>query len=359
MDIKMPARREPHIIDNLGETAEIIPYRYSITSYGVDFPVDGIINRMNKGDMFIPSFQRQFVWTPRQCSRFIESLLLGLPVPGIFLAKEREGGRFLIIDGQQRMSSLFYFYQGYFPDAKEFALRDVQSKYLGATYQTLDDDDRRQLDDSLLHATIVQQDQPSGDDSSIFHLFERLNTGGVKLEPQEIRACIYHGPFNDLLKKLNHITVWRALFGPPSRKARDQELILRFLALEEGWEEYQKPMKEFLNRFMGDNRHLDKVPPESLVAHFIDTLNVIYDAIGPKAFRPKGSLNAAVIDSVMVGVSRRLRKGPITDLDTLQKAYQEVIGNSKYIEATETGTAQMESVYRRMSIAQTAFSQVV
>lgn len=358
MDMTSPMRREPRIIDNLGDSPDVVPFRYSITSYGADFLVDGIVNRMLKGDIFIPTFQRQFVWTSKQSSRFIESLLLGLPVPGIFLAKEREGGRYLIIDGQQRLSSLFFFYQGAFPDGKEFALRDVQTKYVGATYQTLHEDDRRHLDNSLLHATIVQQDQPSEDDSSIFHLFERLNTGGVRLEPQEIRACIYHGPFDDLLKQLNNDPRWRALFGPPNRKLRDQELILRFLALYIAWDDYKKPMKEFLNKFMGSNRMLDQYSWEELTVAFSRTVQVVYDAIGPKAFRPKGPLNAAVIDSIMVGVARRLNKGDITDLDGLRAAYESLLVNSRYVEATETGTAQEDNVFRRIALSEAIFSQV-
>lgn len=77
-------------------------FRYSITSYGVDYTVDRIVNRLGKNHIIIPEFQRQYVWDIKQASRFIESLILGLPVPGVFLSQEKDTNRMLVIDGQQR-----------------------------------------------------------------------------------------------------------------------------------------------------------------------------------------------------------------------------------------------------------------
>ncbi len=83
-------------------------------------------------------------------------------------------------------------------DSAEYARR-----YEGKTYKTLENEDQLRLNDSIIHATIIRQDEPSDDQSSVYHIFERLNTGGTLLHPQEIRACIFHGPFNDLLAGLN------------------------------------------------------------------------------------------------------------------------------------------------------------
>ncbi|MEA5508035.1 DUF262 domain-containing protein [Halotia wernerae UHCC 0503] len=113
------------IQDNLEEEDnEVIPFRYSITSYGADYPVDSLVKRLEIGSIYIPSLQRRYVWKLEQASRFIESLLLGLPVPGIFLSKEKETQKLLVIDGQQRLRTLQYFYNGVFqPDKKEFVLK--------------------------------------------------------------------------------------------------------------------------------------------------------------------------------------------------------------------------------------------
>ena len=123
----------------------------------------------------------------------------------------------LVIDGLQRLKTLQYFYEGRFPETdKVFRLRDIQSKYLGKTYQELDADAKQRLDDSIIHATVVKQDEPSEDNSSIYLVFERLNTGGLQLQPQEIRSAIYAGEFAELLRELNQYPAWRNIYGKPS-----------------------------------------------------------------------------------------------------------------------------------------------
>jgi len=225
--------------------------------------------------IFIPQFQRSFVWSINQASRFIESLLLGLPVPGIFLSKEPETGKLLIIDGQQRLKTLQYFYQGVFHNGREFSLQNVQDRLLGKTHRTLDQTDKNILDDSIIHATVVKQDEPSDDESSIYHIFERLNTGGTQLQPQEIRACIFHGPFNTLLNELNDEPAWRRVFGRHSKRLKDQELILRFLAFFFNIDDYEQPIKEFLNDYMGKNRTLARESAEQLRTAFLPTIRFV------------------------------------------------------------------------------------
>lgn len=213
MDNEAPQQDEEEV-DDLDELNEVIPTTYSITSYGADYPVDGLVKRMAQGDIVVPlfrlepepgqstvGFQREFVWTKSQADHFVESLLLGLPVPGIFLVKE-SNGKHLVLDGQQRLRTLESFYDGLF-QGKEYMLENVQEKWRTKTYKTLHADDRRRLDDSIIHATIVRQDEPSEDQSSIYLIFERLNSGGTFLQPQEIRVALYHGLFASLLSKLN------------------------------------------------------------------------------------------------------------------------------------------------------------
>lgn len=230
---------------------EELEFVYSITSYGADYPVDGLVRRIESGDIAVPEFQRQFIWPRPRIERFIESLLLGLPVPGIFLALEPESNRLLVIDGQQRLRTLAAFYKGLLR-GKEFRLSEgVQPQFVGRTYETLEAEDRRRLDDSIIHATVIKQDVPSDDQSSVYFIFERLNTGATLLQPQEIRAAIYQGAFNELLHEMNVFPKWREVFGGPSPRLKDQELILRFLAFGHDAAHYKRPMKEFLNEFMG------------------------------------------------------------------------------------------------------------
>jgi hypothetical protein len=353
-------RHQLAIDDSIQDDAdEIVPFEYSITSYGADYTVDGLVKRVRDGNIYVPSFQRGYVWRLKDAARFVESLLLGLPVPGIFLSKEEDTQKLLVIDGQQRLLSLLYFYDGIFiPTGKVFKLEGVQEKFKGVTYKTLKDEDRRRLDDSILHATVVKQDQPSDDESSIYHIFERLNTGGMRLAAQEIRASIYHGEFSELLKEFNGQREWREIYGATSNTMRDQELILRFFALFFNSRDYKRPMSSFLNSYMGKNRHLNVNPVNELRDTFVNTIGIIRKCIGTPAFKPKRALNAAVFDAVMVGVARRLVSGRINNCMDLKQRYELLLTNNEFITASEKATADEENVNTRISLATQAFADV-
>ena len=274
-------------VDDLDERSEVIPYTYSITAYGADYPVDSIIKRMQAKDIIVPrfswvpridstvvGFQREYVWPRPKADRFIESLLLGLPVPGIFLVKE-VSGRLLVLDGHQRLYTLRSYYEGVINGIEYRLAKDVQDQFVGKRYRDLDEEDRRRLDDSIIHATVIRQDEPQDDQSSIYLIFERLNTGGVNLQPQEIRVALYHGEFVRVLRALNETDEWRALFGNQSKRLKDMEMILRFFAFYYYAAKYESPMKVFLNRYMASNRDLRRQSEDELTKLFTETTAVI------------------------------------------------------------------------------------
>ncbi|MBD1885657.1 DUF262 domain-containing protein [Microcoleus vaginatus] len=340
--------------DDSGEDEEdIIPSRFSIAVSRTDFDVAGLVRRLEREDVFIPDFQRAYVWKPKQASRFIESLLLGLPVPGIFLAKERETKKLLVIDGQQRLRSLLYFYQGKFPNSRHsFALKGVHTEFERETYKSLKDAYRRQLDDSVVSATVVEP-LYADNESSIYYIFERLNTGGTILKPQEIRACIYHGALNNLLGQLNKNPAWRDIFGLPDKNGKDQELILRFLAFYFEGNDYKPSLKEFLNQYMRQNRHLARQSEEQIINAFIPTIEVLHKGLGNKAFKPQKLFIPTYFEAVMVVTARRLQQGKINNLEQMGERYQSLIEDNNF-----SGVAQkvrnltsQENVRERLKIA--------
>lgn len=365
-----PEAEEDERIDDLDDASEIIPFKYSITSYGADYPVDSLVKRVDAGDVLVPTFnwqqpknsrvvgfQRQYVWPRPKADRFIESLLLGLPVPGIFLVKE-ESGILLVLDGHQRLRTLHAFYEGVI-DGQEYRLQNVQESFANKRYKDLDPDDRRRLDDSIIHATVIRQDEPSADQSSIYLIFERLNTGGVNLQPQEIRVALYHGKYVQVLQQLNEAESWRRLYGRQSKRLKDMEMILRFFGFLYFSDKYRRPMKDFLNRYMAANRKLEKQSAEELTSIFLRTTKIILDEIGPGAFRPRGSVNAAVVDSVMTGVARRLlQREDVNKPKVLKRQYDGLMANPTYIASVETGTSQETNVNQRFKLAEAAFSKV-
>ena len=112
-------------IDDANDDNTVVPERYDITSFGADYDVEGLVRRLQRGDIFIPSFQRNYVWNQSLASRFIESLLLGLPIPGIFLARETESNKLIVIDGQQRLRTLQFFYDGFFRPKQEDDVKKI------------------------------------------------------------------------------------------------------------------------------------------------------------------------------------------------------------------------------------------
>jgi uncharacterized protein with ParB-like and HNH nuclease domain len=345
--------------DSVSEDSEQIPYVYSITSYGADMMVDGIVKRITDNSIITPPFQRGFVWDIEKSSRFIESLLLGLPVPGIFLSRHPKTSQLMVIDGQQRLKTLYYYFKGYFiNESHPFKLKGLTSDYNNLAYSELSPEDKRRLDDSIIHATIVKQDEPTEDNSSIYLIFERLNTGGMFLTPQEIRACIYHGKFNELLKSLNENRDWRAIFGKASSRMRDQELILRFFALYYNLENYSPTMKEFLNKYMSHNLDLDKINGDELATLFNKIIELVFTSLGKTAFKPRGNLNAAVFDSVMVALTKRIQKRPIKNITNILTKYNELISNKAFMAFVDAATADAENVKGRIEIASKKFEEV-
>lgn len=340
---------EPDVKDDAASEDEeaSTEIRYQISSYGADYPVDGLVKRLQRGDITVPRFQREFVWPLPQASRFIESLLLGLPVPAIFLSKDSDTQKLMVIDGQQRLKSLLFFYEGVL-HGKEFRLHGVTKEFEGLTYRALEEEDRRRLDDSILHAIIVKQEDPGNDDSSVYMVFERLNTTSTALSPQEIRACVYHGSFNDYLAKANGNPDWREIFGKPSARQKDRELLLRFFALFYKLDSYKRPMKLFLNEFMDENRQLKRYGETTLNGVLQPTMALVNETLGRDAFRPQYALNASVTDAILVGVARRLQDGPVTDRDAFKAALGPVLKDDSFADLYTVGTTNPDKVRARI-----------
>ena len=245
---------------------------------GQDFDINGLIRRVRQGDILIPhfghederivsaGFQRSFVWSRPQMDRFIESILLGYPIPGIFLIKQLDK-RYLVLDGQQRLTTLQSFEDG-IHDGKEFALRNTADRYKGLTYRTLPDELRRVFDDTFIQATIVSTDGSTSSLESIYQIFERLNSGGTQLTPHEIRVALFAGPLIDFIERLNRSDDWRSLYGSRSKRLRDQELVLRIVALYVSSATYRRPLKAFLNSFVAEHRDLARLREEDVESRF-------------------------------------------------------------------------------------------
>ena len=334
------------------------PKRYNITSFGADYDVEGVVSKVSKGKIFIPPFQRKYVWSIQRASRFIESLILGLPVPGIFLSTEKETNKLLIVDGQQRVQTLYKFFSGEFEKGKPFKLKGVKEELENCTYSDLSEFDRNRLDESILHATVMKQEEPDDGESSIYMIFERLNTGGLPLQPQEVRACVYYGDLNEFLCSITELPVWRSLFSSKNTRMKEEELVLRYFAFALNRDNYKGNYKYFLNDFMSKNRNLEEHTKEELENMFISALTFIVDSLGPSAFKTGNQINAAIFDSVMIGVLERMKVNKTPDAGHFRHQYETLLANPSYKQFVESTTSGVTSVTGRITKAIEMFSGI-
>lgn len=328
-----------------------------------DFPVDALVSRLEKRTVRVPQFgveesenqvdgfQRSFVWTKAQMDRFIESLLLGYPVPGIFMVKQLDNVM-LVLDGQQRLETLRRFYSGLNGD-RAFKLENVGDDFKGITYSSMDESLRLKLDDSFIHATIVATDGSKAVNDAVYGIFERLNAGGTQLTPHEIRVALYAGPLMVLVERLNNNQDWRVLYGPKNRRIRDHELVMRILALFIKDGEYSRPLKKFLNNFSEEYRTAEGLPG-NIENLFIRAVSVINEASGRDAFRRSGGtqVNTAQAEALVVSTMKLIEEDALTDdlptaIDTLRE-------NLIFEKATTRATADNDSVRDRLREASNA-----
>lgn len=321
---------------------------YEIKTYGADLTLEILSKKFDTGEIIVPDFQRRYVWLHKKASRLIESFLLGLPVPQVFLYREEKKQDLLVVDGQQRLKTVNYFFNEKLENGSEFYLKGIKPEWEGKKYSTLTEPDRRKLNNYILRATIFEQVDPK-DNSSIFEIFERLNTGGMPLNEQEIRKCVIRGPINKFIESLNLYDNWRKLLKKdnPDARMKDVEMLLRFFALWDGWKKYKKPMKDFITEFMRERKNINEKEQKQYSQIFKGTVDKIYNGAGTDVFRIKAGINIAVFDSIMVALASLDNKKN----NNLKKKVEGLKKDPAYLDAVSKSTTDADRVESRIKIA--------
>jgi hypothetical protein len=342
-------------VDEVAEETEAF-VTYDIASYPSDLTLSVLTEMWRNNDIVIPEFQRNFVWNMDQSSLLIESFLLGLPVPQVFFYVDQDNKN-LVIDGQQRLLSVVYYLDGHFGSesihGKQQVFRlsglDNRSPFARKRFIDLDESSQRKLKGAVLRAINIRQLDPKGEHTSIYHIFERLNTGGTPLKPQEIRNCVFRGGFVTLLKDLNGDINWRRILGKRTfdKHQKDVELLLRVFALSQTWGHYEKPMKQYLNRAM-DEHSSGKTPRVAWFSErFKAATELIVSQLGSKPFHIRGPLNSSALDSVLCTVIENLEKAP----NDLAERYAKLRGDESFRGATFYGTSDVTVLNTRFKAA--------
>ncbi len=305
------------------------------------------------GKVFIkPEFQRNDVWSNYLKSKLIESFLASYPIPPVILYKLKGVEKYLIIDGLQRITAI----ADYFND--KFKLSIKNEKYRGKKFSKLEDEAKEKLRNSFLQCIIVREVSPTNN-VFLYSLFERLNTGSIKLTPMEVRRAISGGKLITSLEKLNENTDWRAIFGKTSIANRfaDVELILRLLAFYVNYDPVEQKlnnytgMKTFLDNFVND--HQDEIFGE-FNELFEKTAKNVHEQLGSLPFvLTEGKLNYIILDSVMNAIIKN--GGEVSELKQRYEAFKQSDGFRKTYD-DKSGTSTSTKVTSRLNFAYEAFN---
>jgi hypothetical protein len=373
-------------IENDGDEDEVQIEEYELTSSPNDFNVSTIFNFIESGVVKIPGFQRNYVWDIKRASKLIESIIIGLPVPQIFLYEEGRNS-FLVIDGQQRLMSIFYFIKQRFPRKnkrdeirrifaeesrvpedllhddnyfEKFTLRLPEispgkpNKFAGRNYATLEDY-KIQFDLRTIRNVIVKQNIPKNDDSSIYEIFNRLNTGGVNLRPQEIRASLYHSDFYKMLYKINLNEGWRRLLGvpEPDLNMRDVEILLRGFSMFLYGDKYSSSMAGFLNRSSKLAKFFSSDQIEQLERLFKIFLQSCSHLPGEIFFSKSGKFSVTMFESVFSAICKKVSQDDLSRQFRVNLAsLSELRADDAFMNSSQSQSNKKDNVKNRLGRAE-------
>jgi uncharacterized protein with ParB-like and HNH nuclease domain len=307
---------------NLVELQKLAKER-TVKTQSIEYDLETLVKKINRNTIKLdPEYQRNHRWSEETSSKLIESLILNIPVPLVYLSQDVDVddeaddlARYSVIDGQQRLTAIFNFM------TNELVLEgmEVLEPLNGSLYKDLPPFLSRRLEERTIKCLRID----STLDSQVkYDIFERLNSGSVKLEAQELRNAIYRGPFNKLIKELakhedfrilNQINLENPDESKKVQKMEDVELVLRFFALQNNnYKNLKKGFKTFLSESMGKFNKLSDDELTQLKDKFLKTMNVIREYFGDQGFAKyrfeneefvqMSKFNAAVYDALAIAV---------------------------------------------------------
>lgn len=357
---------------------------YRITQERNDFLLPQIVDfvRARKWVNIRPEYQRRLVWSDKEKSLLIESLLMNVPVPPIFLY-EHDLNRYEVMDGQQRINSVIEFYEN------RLTLRGLEKWNIlnGRTYSECPPRIQRGFDRRRISATVLLAESTmakSGSDDLRILVFERLNTGGLKLTAQEMRNCLYSGPFNDLIVELAGFRPFNEIWDIPPyddnisgdhitkqlmtnsyyKRMKDCELVLRFFAFRQK-SKVRGAVKRILDSFMNQNRNASARDLDRFRQEFTSRIQLAYEIFGKSTFRLPGKggrdLSIPLYDAVMVALDRLYasRKALISNRAAIRKALAKALANGDTYELIVARANTAPSILQRQDFVEGLFRDAI
>ena len=343
-------------------------YPYDPTKADIDIREDPqtifeLLRKYDNGKLIIePDFQRNVVWKPDQKSKFIESVILNFPLPPWYLNQTKEG-KLIIVDGLQRTTALHEFVK----DKFKLSGLEALTKLNGSTFSELKKlagDYQTRIEDKKLNIYLIK---PSVPVKVVYDIFNRINTGGTKLQRQEVRNCIFSGKSTKLLKQLSEKEYFRKAIdnGVSPERMKDREVILRYLAFKlfDYEKDYQGDMSDFVEKAMKQINLMDEGEIEILENDFERVMNLTFEFFGPKNFRlpsaqNRGRINIAIFESVCYFFSARSDEFLQSHKKSIQDNFIKLLENPEYFNAIRYSTSSKSKVITRFKLAQNILGDV-
>lgn len=335
-----------------------------------DPPINALYMSYKDGDLILdPIFQRRKVWDDTRASRLIESVMLEVPLPVFYLAEIPDGTE-EVIDGQQRLRAFFRFLDNEYPLRGLKALPDLN----GRKFKDLDKPTQKLIRGSSIRTIVFKRES---DENLRFEIFERLNTGAVPLNRQELRNCVYRGPYNELLIELSSNADYMQLMGLKEleKRMRDVEYVLRFAAFYHAtYLKYKPSMAKFLDKDMRKHQHISKADAEELRTAFKRSVTLIRSLFGEHAFKryhrgdggsPDGhweprKFNASLYDILMNSFADKDKNQVMANLDAIREALIVLMTeNQDFIDSIELSTSSLRMVKRRFDIWRITLDEIL
>ncbi|MAO49281.1 MAG: hypothetical protein CML16_00145 [Pusillimonas sp.] len=340
------------------ETLEIPQEVRKINTQAYDKSVADVVRMMNENDINLnPEYQRNYIWDNKRASLLIESIILNVPIPVIYVAQEKDDS-WTVIDGLQRLNSIKRFFE------RDFKLSglDILSELNKSDVKSLNPKALRVLKNGLLRIIVISHDSH---EEIKYDVFMRLNRGAVKLNEQELRNCLYRGGLNQLLKEMAENPDFLALLKLKTAHKRmmDCELILRFLALNGNWnpetgeiEHYKGRMKSFLNQFMIRNQNPNEERLDYYKNLFDSTADKVLSVVGNQAFRrvnldgeTESALNRAIMDCLMVSFARFDKEMLLNKKEEINQKLRDLfLNDDEFRDSVTIGTSDQRVITYRL-----------
>ena len=353
--------------DENDELSQVSENQRKIVWQPKDFSLREFQSMLHDGDLDLqPQYQRKFVATPKIASRLIESILMDVPIPVIYLAEEQDG-TYSVIDGQQRLTAFLSYINGKFPNGDTFRLSGLSAyKELNKlAFNDLDKELQNKIKKTTIHTIVIKKE--SNEDIK-FEIFERLNTGSTALNEDEIRNTVYRGKYIELLSDLENNQIFHNLVQKDNYKNRMiyRGMILRFFALtEKSHLNYKPSIKQFCNKELRDNRFLSEEKEKEYRIRFTHCVDLVKTVFGKNAFRRyipiKDStehgywattrINMALFDIQMCCFAIYSKNDILRNADFIREAMIEHMStNQEFIDSIEINTSNKEVLKKRFQL---------